>query len=125
MAKRYQFWDKESDIFTPSGEQLSADAWKARYPWVKIPQAKMIITNGIINGGCAMEFEATKAHYQRMGADITDEMEDEAVLDAIEAFEDNPPSNGESTPEERIAAALEAQVMNSMDTVNTDDPDEN
>jgi len=38
-------------------------------------------------------------------------MTDDEVLAAIEDFEDNPPGAGEPSSEERIAAALEAQVM--------------
>lgn len=123
MAKRYQIWDKKSDIYTPSGAKFTAEQWMEKYPWVKIPQAKMVITTGIINGGCAMELGATKEHYRRMGAEIADDMTDEQALDAIEAFEDCPPSTGESTPEERIAAALELQNVMAMPTVNDDDPD--
>lgn len=120
---RYQIWDKESDIYTPSGEKFTAEQWKTRYPWVRLTNAKMVITTGIINGGCAMELEATKEHYRRIGAEITDGMSDAEVLSAIEEFEDHPPVSSESSPEERIAAALEAQVMRELETVNTDDPD--
>lgn len=111
--ERYQIWDGKSDIYTPSGEKNTPEQWKAKYPWVQIPGAKMIITAGLINGGAAMEFEATKDTYQRMGANITDSMTDEEVLAAIEAFEDNPPSAG-PTVEERTAAALEFLAMNSL-----------
>jgi len=71
----------------------------------------MIITTGLINGGVAMEFGATVQHYKAMGAAITDDMTDEEVLAAIEDFEDNPPGADDPTTEERIAAALGAQVM--------------
>lgn len=108
---RYQIWNGTDDIYTPSGEKFSAEKWAARYPWAKIPGAKMIITAGIINGGAAMEFGATVAAYKARGAAITDGMTDEQVLAAIEDFEDNPPGANEPSSEERIAAALEAQVM--------------
>ena len=120
---RYQIWDKVSDVYTPSGAKFSAKEWAEKYPWSKIPGAKMIITSGIINGGCAMEMEATKEHYKRMGAQITDDMTDAEILAAIEEFENNPPSTGESTPEERIAAALELQNLMALPDENTDDPD--
>lgn len=111
---RYQIWDKTSDIYTPSGAKFTAAEWAAHYPWVNIPNAKMIITTGIINGGAAMEFEATKEIYAKRGATITDDMTDEEVLAAIEDFEDNPPVSAEATAEERIAAALEYQNLISM-----------
>jgi len=108
---RYQIWNGTDDIYTPSGDCFTAEEWAARYPWVKIPGAKMIITTGVINGGAAMEFGAAVAAYKARGAVITDGMPDDEVLAAIEDFEDNPPGAGEPTSEERIAAALEAQVM--------------
>ena len=71
----------------------------------------MIITAGVINGGAAMEYDATVEHYRRSGAAITEDMTPEEALAAIEDFEDNPPGSNEPGTEERIAAALEAQVM--------------
>lgn len=108
---RYQIWNKTDDIITPSGAQFTATDWANRYPWVKLPGVKMVITAPPINGGCALEFEATKSQYKRMGAAITDGMTDEEVLAAIEDFEDNPPGSDEPSVEERTAAALEAQVL--------------
>ena len=108
---RYQLWDKQSPVITPSGAQFTAQEWADRYPWIKLPGAKMIITAGLINGGAAMEYEATVEHYRKSGAVIADGMTEAEVLAAIEAFEDDPPGAGEPGPEERIAAALEAQVM--------------
>ncbi len=111
---RYQIWNKTDDIYTPAGTKFTAAEWAARYPWVNIPGAKMIITVGIINGGTAMEFEATKAAYRRRGANITDNMTDSEVLAAIEAFEDAPPIEEGPSAQERTAAALEYLVLNNM-----------
>lgn len=110
---RYQIWNKTDDIYTPSGERFTAEEWAARYPWSRIPGAKMIITTGIINGGAAMEFEATRQAYLQQGAAITDGMTDDEVLAAIEYFEDHPPQ-GEPSAEERIAAAMEFQNAMSL-----------
>jgi hypothetical protein len=111
---KYQIWDGVSDIYTPSGAHFTAAEWKTRYPWINIPGAKMIITAGLINGGAAMEFEATKAAYIRQGAAITDSMTDAEVLAAIEEFENNPPGAGEPTVEERTVAALEFLAMSNL-----------
>lgn len=111
---RYQIWDKQSDIYTPSGAHFTAAEWAEKYPWVNIPGAKMVITSGLINGGAAMEWGATVEHYKRAGAAIADGMTDEEVLAAIEAFEDDPPVSNELTVEERTAAALEFLAMNSL-----------
>lgn len=111
---RYQIWDKKSDIYTPSNTHFTAQEWTNRYPWINIPGAKMIITTGIINGGTAMEFNATVEHYKNRGADIRDGMSDDEILAAIEEFENNPPGASEPTVEERTAAALEFLAMNSL-----------
>ncbi len=108
---RYQIWNGTDDIYTPSGERFTAGEWAERYPWAKIPGAKMIITTGLINGGAAMEYGAAVSAYKAQGAAITDGMSVDEVLAAIEDFEDNPPGAGEPSSEERIAAAMEAQVM--------------
>lgn len=110
---RYQIWNKTDDIYTPSGVRSTAAQWVEQYPWMNIPDAKMIITAGIINGGAAMEFTATVEHYRKLGAAITDDMTDEEVLAAIEDFEDHPPQ-GEPSAEERIAAAMEFQNAMSL-----------
>lgn len=111
---RYQIWNGTDDIYTPSGHKFTPAEWAEKYPWVKIHEAKMMITTGIINGKTAMEWESTKEHYKRMGADITDGMSDEEALQAIEYFEDNPPGAGEPSIGERTAAALEFLAIASM-----------
>lgn len=111
---RYQIWDGKSDLYTPSGAHFTAKEWANKYPWVKIPGAKMIITTGLINGGCAMEFGQTVSVYKSNGAAITDDMTDEEILAAIEEFETNPPGAGEPSTEERTAAALEFLAMSSL-----------
>ena len=124
---RYQIWDRNSNIYTYVGEVLTPEQWAARYPWINIPGAKMIIGGGKINGSLCEEYDSFVARAKRLGVDITDDMTDEEVLAAIEAFEDNPPPQGdvtESSAEERIAAALELANTMNMPTVNADDPDE-
>lgn len=121
--KKYQIWDKKSDIFTPGREldtgknHFTPEEWLDRYAWAKNPNAKMIISAGIINGAVAFEFNSTKELYIKRGAKITDDMTDDQVLLAIEDFEDNPPGANDPTNEERIAAALEAQVMMALPDV--------
>lgn len=114
---KLKFWDKVEDIYTLGRDSktgkshFTADEWADRYPWIKIPGAKMIINEGNINALVTMEFYGAKEQYKKMGANITDDMTDDEVLLAIEDFENNPPVSNEISSEERIAAALEAQVM--------------
>lgn len=120
---RYQIWDKKSDIYTIGREKdtgknhYTAEEWLERHSWAKNPDAKMIISSGIINGSVAMEFETTKQQYARMGCDFSACETDDDYLRAMEAFEDNPPGANDPTNEERIAAALEAQVMMALPDV--------
>jgi len=128
---RYKVWDKVSDIYTPGRDkETGRSRWSAQeyihkfIPWAASPEAIVIVESGPINGATVWEYYKAKEHFRRLGANITDDMTVEQVLAAIEEFEDNPPNSGESTAEERIAAALEAQVLLAMPTVNDDDPEE-
>lgn len=114
---RYAIWDKTSNIYTPVGEKLTAEQWLSRYGWADIPGVKMVIGGGYINGSVAMEFESMKEQYEKMGCDFTDCTTDQEVLDAMELFEDTPRSSDTVSAEERIAAALEYQVMTTMPDV--------
>lgn len=111
---RYKIWDKKSNVLTLVGENLTPEQWMARYSWAGIDGVKMIIGGGVINGTVAMEFEATKEMYAKMGCDFSNCTTDEEVLAAIEYFEDNPPASDEPSVEERTAAALEFLAMNSL-----------
>ena len=114
MAK-YQIWDKQSNVYTPIGENLTPEMWIARYGWIANPVAIPVVAGGVINGAFIGELNEMKALYERMGAVFTEGISNEELLAEIEAFEDalNKPSTEVST-DERIAAALEAQVMLSL-----------
>lgn len=111
---KYIIWDKESNVYTPSGEEFTAEQWKEKYKWAKIPAAKCVMAGGIFNGGFMAEFEQFRDFYIKQGAPITDDMTDTEVLNAAEAWDDRP-IEGEATAEERIAAALEFQNLNSLE----------
>lgn len=109
----YKIWDKKSDIFTPGVDKNGKGQWTAqeyiqtRAPWAGNPAAKVIISDGVINGAVFMEFDATVDSYKQRGAVITDNMADEEILAVMQAFDKCPPEANIPTPEERIAAALE------------------
>lgn len=113
---KYKIWNGTDTIYTPDGKKFTPDEWREMWPWANIPGVKMIIQDAPINGQVAMEFEQTKTVYKSSGAKITNDMTDEEVLAAISEFEENPPITVASA-EERIAAALEAQVMMAEDDV--------
>lgn len=111
---QYQIWNKQDTIYTPSGEEFTAEQWKERYKWAKLPKVKVVIAGGTFNGAFMAEFEQFKEYYKKQGAAITDDLSDEQVLAVCEAW-DNREVEQEVTAEERIAAALEFQNLNSLE----------
>ena len=111
---KYQICDKTSNIYTPSGAEFTAEQWKERYKWAKIPTVKCVIADGVFNGGFMSELEQFRNFYMRQGAPITASMTDKEVLAAAEAWDDRVIEE-EATAEERIAAALEFQNLNSLE----------
>ena len=108
---RYKIWDKQEPIYTPVGEMFTAQQWLDKWPWAKLPNTKCVISAGPINGAVMMEFGALVENYRRMGCQIDPAtMTDEEILQAIEAFEDNPPQ-APVTPEERAQAMEEYKSM--------------
>ena len=112
---RYAIWDKQSPIITPIGEVLTADQWIQRYPVAGVPSITVICGAGEINGSFFGTLGQMVQMYENQGADFSACETDEDKLEVIEAFEDamNAPSD-EPTTDERIAAALEYQVMASL-----------
>ena len=115
MAKRYAIWNKQDPIITPVGEVLSAEKWVERYPVAGIPSITVVCAAGEVNGGFFGTLGQMEQLYAAQGCDFSACGTAEEKLEAIEAFEDalNAPST-EPTADERIAAALEYQVMASL-----------
>ena len=115
MLKRYAIWDKVSPVITPIGEVLTAEQWIARYPVAGLASIVVVCSAGEINGG----FFGTLGQMMQMYGDKIDfsaYATAEEKLAAIEAFEDemNKPVVEGPSATERIAAALEYQVMASL-----------
>lgn len=115
MTKRYAIWNKKSPILTPIGEVLTAEQWISRYPIAGLESITVVCAAGEINGGFFGTLGQMVQMYTAQGCDFSDCTTAEEKLEAIEAFEDamNAPST-EPTTDERIAAALEYQVMASL-----------
>lgn len=111
---RYKIWDKKETIYAPVGEANSPEQWIAKYPWAGLPNAKVVISDGLINGGFCGELSQMKKMYAEQGVNFTEDMSDEEVLSAIEDFQLHPPGYGEPTVEERTAAALEFLAVSSL-----------
>lgn len=115
MAKRYAIWDKVSPILTPIGEVMTPEKWIERYPIAGVQTITVVCAAGEINGAFFGTLGQMVQMYEAQGADFSACTTPEEKLEVIEAFEDamNAPSE-EATAEERIAAALEYQVMASL-----------
>lgn len=112
---RYAIWNKSDPIITPVGEVLTAEQWIKRYPVAGVPSITVVCAAGEINGGFFGTLGQLEQIYGEQGADFSACQTPEDKLAVIEAFEDalNTPSD-EPSAEERIAAALEYQVMASL-----------
>ena len=113
--KRYAIWDKVSPVIVPTGKVFTADQWMEKYPVAAIPSITVVCSAGEVNGGFFGTLGQMVQMYEEQGADFSGCTTAEEKLAVIEAFEDamNAPSTEPST-EERIAAALEAQVLMSL-----------
>lgn len=113
MAKRYQVWDKVSQVITPIGEVLTPEQWISRYPMANVEGFKLVIAGGQINGAFCGVLSEMVDMYERQGCDFSECKNDEEILDTIEAFE-NVRANAASTTvsdQTRIANALEDMVV--------------
>ena len=112
---RYAIWDKISPIITPVGEVLSAQDWKDRYPVANLDSITIVCGAGEINGSFFGTLGQMKDMYAAQGCDFSECTTNDEILQKMEDFEDvlNTPSTEPST-DERIAAALEYQVMASL-----------
>lgn len=113
MNKRYVIWDKESIVITPSGEIFTPEEWISRYPVANV--LTTVVAGGDINGAYFGILSQMIDMYEAQGCDFSNCVADQDYLDTIEEFENRPIEEAEIiTPEERIAAALEAQVLLSL-----------
>ena len=113
--KRYAIWDKKSPVIVPTGAVFTAEQWKEKYPVAALDSVTVVCAAGEVNGGFFGTPGQMEQMYEAQGADFSACTTNEEVLEVIEAFEDamNAPSD-EPTTDERIAAALEYQVMASL-----------
>lgn len=121
--KRYAIWNKQDTILTPVGEVLTAEQWIQRYPIAGVESITVICAAGEINGGFFGTLGQMVELYTKMGCDFSACETAEEKLEAIEAFDDAKEAEAIAAAEEaantvstdeRIAAALEAQVLMSM-----------
>ena len=113
--KRYAIWNKVDPILTPIGEVLTPEKWVDRYPVAGVESITVICAAGEINGAFFGTLGQMVQMCEAQGADFSACTTNEEKLAVIEAFEDSMNAHPiEPTAEERIAAALEYQVMASL-----------
>lgn len=117
--KRYAIWDKVSPVFTPNGKMFTAGQWMERYPIASLENVTVVCAAGEMNGGFFGTLNQLVGMYESEGCDFSGCITDEEKLAVIEAFmdmQDIAAKEAASMPttDERIAAALEYQVMASL-----------
>lgn len=119
MARpRYQIWDEVSKVITPSGKVFTAEQWMEEWPMAREKSVELVISGSTVNGSFCAVYDDFVDMYEEMGCDFSACETKQDHLNAIETFEKNRNSNTSNaksvSAEERIAAALEAQVMLAM-----------
>lgn len=116
---RYVIWDETSRVIVPTGQVFSAEQWMDKYPAARLDDIYLVVSGGTINGAFCQEYTSLVDIYRQAGCDFSDCVTMQDHLDKIEQFEDerNQAESDFVAPEERIAAALEAQVMMEMPDV--------
>lgn len=96
MAK-YDIWDKKSDIYANYGKKYwtAKDFIEQEAPWAGLPNAKVIISAGPINGAFFENFYERVEFYRSQGVEITEIMSDKDVLNAMEEYDLNPPERSD------------------------------
>lgn len=113
--KRYAIWNKTDPVIVPTGKVFTAEQWKEKYPVAALDSVTVVCAAGEVNGGFFGTLGQMEQMYAAQGCDFGRCATAEEKLEAIEAFEDEMnASSGEPTADERIAAALEYQVMASL-----------
>lgn len=112
---KYAIWNKTDLVYTPVGEVLTPEEWIQRYGWIGNPSAVPVVASGIINGAFSGELSQMRDIYERAGVDFSMCTTNEEILAAIEDYEDAQNAfSAEPSVDERIAAALEYQVLASL-----------
>ncbi|MCI8336637.1 MAG: hypothetical protein HFI72_05725 [Peptococcaceae bacterium] len=115
---KYAIWNKQDAVITPIGEVFTAEQWMERYPVARLDNIKVICGAGEINGSFFGTLGQMVSVYEAQGCDFSSCSTDEEKLAAIEAFEEEMSKPDETpTAEERIAAAMEYQVMATLPDV--------
>lgn len=120
---RYAIWNKKDPIITPVGEVLTPEQWISRYPVAGLETTTVICAAGEVNGAFFGTLGQMVQMYEAEGCDFSDCITPEEKLARIEEFDEAKEAAAKAAAEEaamtptaneRIAAALEYQVMSTL-----------
>lgn len=89
MSKKYQIWNGQDLVVTPSDEVFTPEQWLARYPaYALIPSMVMVLGSNPYNGSLIDELYTMKSRAEAEGAVFDEGLTNQELLDAIEAWEE-------------------------------------
>lgn len=86
--QKYQIWNKQDSILTPSGVIFTAEQWLEKYPIAKLDSIVVVLAAGEINGALFATLGDMIRRAEADGCDLSTCTTDEEKLQAIEDFED-------------------------------------
>lgn len=115
---KYAIWNKVDPIITPTGAVFTAEQWMERYPVARLDSITILCAKGEINGALFATLGQVVEQYDGV-LDFSGCETAQDKLDLIETYEAEKKAAAklvqtQPTAEERIAAALEYQVMASL-----------
>lgn len=126
---KYAIWNKKDPIYTPSGAKYTAEQWIAKHPIAENPNVTIICADGEFNGAVFATLRQLEESYAEQ-VDFSVYTTAQKKVEAVNAYiaqqnalakEAALAKAQEVTAEERIAAALEYQVMASLPDVDEEE----
>lgn len=117
--RRYQIWDKQSPVLTPSGAMFSAEQWIEKYPIAALDTITVVLAAGEINGALFATLGQMVERAQADGCDFSTCTTNEEVLQTIEEFEDARAKAAQEAAEKAAAekAAKEEANLTSLASI--------
>lgn len=106
---RYQIWNKQDSVLTPSGAMFTAEQWIAKYPIAGLDSIVVVLAAGEINGALFATLGEMVRRAEAEGCDFSACTTNEEKLAVIETFE-------AAKAAEEAKKAAEAAVQKEMDS---------
>lgn len=86
--QKYQIWNKQDSVLTPSGAIFTAEQWLEKYPIARLDSIVVVLAAGEINGALFATLGDMMRRAEADGCDFASCTTNEEKLQAIEDFED-------------------------------------